>query len=231
MAPPRSPSGGPSSAGWNTNSTCPASCSRMPASASATPSRIATWPSWPHACITPTVSPRNCAVALDLNATSVCSVTGSASMSARSPTVRPGFAPRSNPTTPVTPTAVFTSIPSARRRFAICSAVRTSRLLSSGCAWKSRRHSIVFGSTAFAAASIWAPVIRVAAAWAPLWTASEIAIVVSRSPHRRVCIPGNLRVTRGRYGRNQGRYAPYRSALVQSCRVGVQGEQARALGE
>ena len=42
MAPPRSPSGGPSSAGWKTNSTCPASWSRMPASTSATPSRIAT---------------------------------------------------------------------------------------------------------------------------------------------------------------------------------------------
>ena len=76
---------------------------------------------------------------------------------------------------------VFTSMPSARRRFATMSAVRTSRLLSSGCAWKSRRHSIVFGSTAFAAASIWAPVTRVIAAWAPLWAVSEIAIVQQES--------------------------------------------------
>ena len=61
-------------------------------SASATPSRIATCASWPQACITPTFSPRNSVVTVDLNGTSVCSVTGSASMSARSAMVRAGLA-------------------------------------------------------------------------------------------------------------------------------------------
>ena len=50
--------GGPSSAGWNTNITSPGSVSRRAASASATPIRIATCRSWPQACITPTAWPR-----------------------------------------------------------------------------------------------------------------------------------------------------------------------------
>ena len=65
LAPATSPAtGGPSSAGWNTNITSPASCSRMPASASATPIRIATCRSWPQACITPTGWPRYSATGL-----------------------------------------------------------------------------------------------------------------------------------------------------------------------
>jgi hypothetical protein len=56
-APPSSPGGGPSSAGWNTKSTVPESCDRRAASSSATPSRIAVCASWPHACITPTSWP------------------------------------------------------------------------------------------------------------------------------------------------------------------------------
>ena len=73
--------------------TVPGSSARMPASTLAAPSRMAVWPSWPQACITPTFSPRYSAVAVDLNGRSTCSVTGNASMSARSATVGPGLPP------------------------------------------------------------------------------------------------------------------------------------------
>ena len=203
----------------------------MPASTSATPSRIATWPSWPHACITPTVSPRNCAVALDLNGTSVCSVTGSASMSARSPTVRPGFAPRSNPTTPVTPTAGFHF--HTERAQALCNVFRGAHFAVAELGMRMEvappfdrlRLDRLRGRIDLGARD-------------PGGRGLGPALDRQRNRNRRQqesassgMHTGNLRVTRGRYGRNQGRYAPYRTALVQSCRVGVQGEQARALGE
>ena len=57
-APPSSPGGGPSSAGWKMNLTVPGSSSRIPASTDATPSCTATWMSWPQACDTPTSWPR-----------------------------------------------------------------------------------------------------------------------------------------------------------------------------
>jgi hypothetical protein len=56
-APPSSPAGGPSSAGWNRKTTVPGIWAFMEASTSAAPIRIATWASWPQACITPTVAP------------------------------------------------------------------------------------------------------------------------------------------------------------------------------
>ena len=54
---PRLPARLPRPAGTRT-APCRADALRMPTSASATPSRIAVWASWPQACITPTVSPR-----------------------------------------------------------------------------------------------------------------------------------------------------------------------------
>ena len=57
LAPPSSPAGAPSSAGWKMNFTVPGRCARSPASTSATPIRIATWASWPQACMTPTSWP------------------------------------------------------------------------------------------------------------------------------------------------------------------------------
>jgi hypothetical protein len=54
IAPPVSPAGGPSSAGWKRNTTVPGSSARIPASTSAAPMSIATCMSWPQACITPT---------------------------------------------------------------------------------------------------------------------------------------------------------------------------------
>ena len=56
-APPCSPGGAPSSAGWNTNITSPASSLRIGAIAVAMPSTIAVCASWPQACITPTCLP------------------------------------------------------------------------------------------------------------------------------------------------------------------------------
>ena len=114
-APPCSPGGGPSSAGWKMNFTVPGICARIPASTVAAPMSIAVCASWPHACITPTSCPANVDRTLDLNGRSTCSVTGSASMSARSATTPPGFPPRSTPTTPVFATPSRTSSPSDRR--------------------------------------------------------------------------------------------------------------------
>ena len=71
----------------------PGISSRMPASTSATPRRMATCASCPQACMTPTSCPLNVVRTVDLNGTSTCSVTGSASMSARSATTRPGLPP------------------------------------------------------------------------------------------------------------------------------------------
>ena len=108
FAPPSSPSGGSSSAGWKMNLTEPRSWLRSPASTSATPIRMATWASWPQACMTPTGSPFHCAFTFEANGTSTSSATGSASMSARSATTGPGRPPSSTPTTPVTPTPSVT---------------------------------------------------------------------------------------------------------------------------
>ena len=71
----------------------------------AAPRSIATWVSWPHACITP--------FRFDLNSTSTFSWSGSASMSALRATTLPFFPVLRTPTTPVPPTRVFTSMPRA----------------------------------------------------------------------------------------------------------------------
>src|SRR5690606_28393558 len=150
-APPASPSGGPSSAGWNTNSTSPGSASRMPTSASATPIRMLVWASWPQACITPTSWPLKVARACEAKGRPVVSVTGSASMSARSASLGPGRPPLSTAVTPVVAMPVRGSSPSARRCSATRAAVRVSRLPSSGCWWKSRRHATTLSRSASAA--------------------------------------------------------------------------------
>ena len=96
--------------------------------------------SWPQACMTPTSSPFQVVRTFEANGRSTSSVTGRASMSARSATTGPGSAPLSRPTTPVWATPVRTSSrPSARRCSATSAAVRNSRLPSSGLAWMSRR--------------------------------------------------------------------------------------------
>ncbi len=155
LAPPSSPMGGISSAGWKTKTTVPGISARMPARTSATPMSIAVCASWPHACITPHSWSFHCAVTLLAKGTSTSSRTGRASMSARSATTGPGLPPLSTPTTPVTATFSRTSSrPSARRCAATIPEVRTSRLPSSGCAWKSRRQATTFASTRSAAAAM-----------------------------------------------------------------------------
>ncbi len=115
------------------NSTVPGNSLRIDTSACAAPIRIAVCASWPHACITPTFSPRYSVVATDLNGTSTCSATGNASMSARSAITGPGLPPFSTPTTPVCAMPVLTSRPSDFRCAATAAEVRVSRLPSSGC--------------------------------------------------------------------------------------------------
>ena len=111
-------------------------------SAWAAASSIATWVSWPQACMTPTVFPSQVAVALLANGRSTSSLTGSASMSARSATTGPGRPPSITATTPVLATPVRGSSPNERSRSATNFAVSTSRLPSSGFWWRWRRHSI-----------------------------------------------------------------------------------------
>ena len=121
-APPSSPSGAPSSAGWNRNLTVPCSSSRIPARAAATPMRMATWVSCPQACMTGTVSPLYSPVASDRKGRSFRSGTGNASMSARRAITGPGRPPSRMPTTPVCATPVVTSIPSDSRCWATIAA-------------------------------------------------------------------------------------------------------------
>ncbi len=152
-APPSSPIGAPSSAGWKMKTTVPSIWSFMPARISAVPIRMATWLSWPQACITGTVWPLYCAVTFEENGRPVCSATGRASMSARRATTLPGLPPFRMPTTPVLPTPVRTSMPRARRWSATILAVRTSLLLSSGCSCRSRRQAMTLGCSALALAN------------------------------------------------------------------------------
>ncbi len=180
-APPFSPSGAPSSAGWKMNSTVPGNSLRIEASAWAVPIRIAVCASWPHACITPTFSPRYSAVTADLNGTSTCSFTGSASMSARSAITGPGLPPFSTPTTPVCATPVFTSSPSDFRCAATAAAVRVSRFPSSGFWWKSRRQSMTCGASFFATWSSWVSVI-----WALAAPAARTSTAATEQARRRV---------------------------------------------
>ena len=114
--------------------------------ASATPIRMATCVSWPHACMTPDSLPAQVVFTFDVKGRSTSSVTGSASMSARKATTGPGLPPFSSATMPVCATPVWTSNPSALRCSATMPDVRNSRLPSSGFWWMSCRHSITLGS-------------------------------------------------------------------------------------
>ena len=93
-----------SSAGWNTSFTLPCKLSFSSLSIIAAPKSPATWPSWPQACIIPSI--------FDLYSTSACSCIFNASISALRSTVFPGYLPSINPTTPVLATFFWTFIPS-----------------------------------------------------------------------------------------------------------------------
>ena len=75
-------------------------------------------------------------------------------MSARSATTGPGLPPFKSATTPVFATLVCGSRPKLRSRSAMYFAVSTSRLDSSGCAWRCRRQAITSGSIAAASRSM-----------------------------------------------------------------------------
>src|SRR5689334_6620557 len=70
---------------------------------------------------------------------------GSASMSARRPSVASPLPERSTPTTPVPPTLRCTSMPHSSSFCATSSAVRCSSRPSSGLAWMSRRMAVSSG--------------------------------------------------------------------------------------
>ena len=128
----------PSSAGWNTSFTVPASCGARSFSTAATPSSVVVWMSWPQACIRPGL--------VLANGRPDFSSIGSASMSARMASTGPGRPPSIRPTTPVRPMPVWWLMPSRVSSRATTPAVRTSSKPSSGWAWMSRRISISAGS-------------------------------------------------------------------------------------
>ena len=142
------------------NFTVPAK-SLLFAKCSATPIRIATWVSWPQACITPVSCPLNWAFTLDLKGSWLSSVTGSPSISARKAKTFPGRFPLSRPITPVWAIPVSTSMPSARKWAATFSAVLNSRLESSGFWWISWRHWMTLASNE--AGISWAVIVPSAA--------------------------------------------------------------------
>ncbi len=92
VAPPSSPGGAPSSAGWKRKSTVPGTSSLIPISSSAVPRPTVMWTSCPQACITPGFC--------DFQGTSTASSMGSASMSERQATTGPGLPPSRTATTP-----------------------------------------------------------------------------------------------------------------------------------
>src|SRR5690606_2835885 len=116
-----------SSDGWKRTFTVPENWSRRSTSKRATANWIAVWASWPQACMTPSV--------WDLYSTSFSSWIGSASISARISTLRPGpgFVPRMTPVTPVIAMPVWmSSTPSVSRRWRTNSAVLNSWKPGSG---------------------------------------------------------------------------------------------------
>src|SRR5262245_35536986 len=90
---------------------------------------IATWPSWPQACITPRTR--------EAYGASLCSVIGSPSMSTRSRTR--GRGPPHVATRPVPPTPFCSSSVEPARNSTTRAAVSCSANASSGCWWISRR--------------------------------------------------------------------------------------------
>ncbi|MNL12651.1 hypothetical protein D3C87_1335230 [compost metagenome] len=121
-----------SSAGWKIRYTVPSKF-RWRARCCAAPSSMAVWPSWPQACMTPA-----CLLAW-LNWFTSC--IGSASMSARSPSVRGELPLRITPTSPVLPNPRCTGMSQLSSSSATSCEVRFSSNASSGCAWMSLRIS------------------------------------------------------------------------------------------
>ena len=134
----------PSSPGWNMSRVRPRSSARRSTSSRAAPRSMATWVSWPQACMTPSIS--------EANSRPVSSPRGRASMSARSSVVGPGWSPSMTATTEVVVPPSLGSRPSARSSSATTACVSGSCSPISGRRWRRRRTAITSGSAASAAA-------------------------------------------------------------------------------
>ena len=130
----------PSSPGWNMKTTVPFSLSRWAHRARAAPASMATWVSWPQACIAPSTC--------EQNSSPVSSRSGSASMSPRSRTVRPFCGPRRMATRPLVegPSRSSSGSPSSARL--ILAVVFGQSSPSSGSAWMARRSATASSSSA-----------------------------------------------------------------------------------
>src|SRR3984957_12181155 len=137
-APPR-----PSSPGWNMKITLPGRSRWRAESTRAAPTSIAVCRSWPQACIAPSIR--------DANGRPVASVTGSASLSARSSTTGPGRPPRSTAVTELSclPRLISSGSPSRAARILAC--VFGSWTPISGSRWIACRNCAI--SPAIAVAS------------------------------------------------------------------------------
>src|SRR5918998_6454555 len=126
----------PSSAGWKKNLTVPFSLSRIPERACAAPTSMLVCPSWPQACILPSVP--------EANGSPVSSWIGNASMSALRPTVGPSPSPFKVATTPFSATPVRMSRGRPSSAASTFSAVFSVSKPSSGSLWMSRLRATIF---------------------------------------------------------------------------------------
>ena len=124
----------PSSAGWNARYTVPFSEDSWRFRSFAAPRSMATWPSWPHACMMPLFRLFS---ASGKNDASLSSSTGSASMSARSNTAGDLPVPM-KPTTPGEATSLCSMPIDSSSRFTSAEVPNSSHI-SSGLRCSSRR--------------------------------------------------------------------------------------------
>src|ERR671916_843435 len=143
----------PSSAGWKRNLTVPFSRSLIPHSAWAAPTSMLVCPSWPQACILPSIS--------EANGKPVSSWIGRASMSALKPTVGPSPSPLKVATIPFSATPVCTSSGRPSRAESTFSAVFFVPKPSSGSRWMSLLRATILSpkparTSSFRSLNFWA---------------------------------------------------------------------------
>src|SRR5918995_1896898 len=129
----------PSSAGWKKNLTLPLNLSRIPERAWAAPTSMLVCPSWPQACILPSVC--------EAKGSPVSSWIGNASMSALNPTVGPSPSPLRVATTPFSATPVCISRVRPSRAASTFPAVFSVSKPSSGSRWMSRLRATILSPT------------------------------------------------------------------------------------
>src|SRR5918998_4971315 len=146
----------PSSAGWKKNLTVPFSLSRIPERACAAPTSMLVCPSWPQACILPSVC--------EANGSPVSSWIGNASMSALRPTVGPSPSPFKVAMTPFSATPVRMSRGRPSSAASTFSAVRSVSKPSSGSLWISLLRATIFSpspsrTSSFRPSNLWTTLI------------------------------------------------------------------------